>query len=111
MADGDWNEVYEEVEAEYFVGREQELESFHLNIRLSKPRFLIYYITGQGGAGKTTLLNRGKAIAQEYGFLLADCDEQQHNVPSVLGRFAQQLTDQGFPLKDFNERNKTYRQK
>jgi tetratricopeptide (TPR) repeat protein len=111
MADGDWNEVYEEAEAEYFVGREQELESFLLNIRLTKPRSLIYYITGQGGVGKTTLLNRVKAIVQEYGFLLADCDEQQHDVPSVLGRFAQQLTEQGFPLKDFNERYKTYRQK
>ncbi len=29
----------------------------------------------------------------------------------MLGRFAQQLTEQGFPLKDFNERYKTYRQK
>src|SRR6266487_2699184 len=111
MANGDWNEVFEEVEAEYFVGREQELESFHQNIRLSKPRFLIFYITGQGGVGKSTLLNRCKEIAQGFGFLLADCDEQQHDVPSVLGRFAQQLTEQGFPLRDFNERYKTYRQK
>ena len=111
MTDGDWNEIYEEAEAEYFVGREQELESFHLNIRLTRPRFLIYYITGQGGAGKTTLLNRCKAIAQECGFLLANCDEQQHDVPSVLGRFAQQFTEQGYSLKDFNERYKAYRQK
>src|ERR1700692_743288 len=103
MADDDWNEVYEEVEGEYFVGREQELESFHLNIRLPKPRFLIYYITGQGGAGKSTLLNRCKAIAQEYGFLVVNSDEQQHDIPSVLGRFAQQFTEQGLPLKDFNE--------
>ena len=111
MVDADWDEAFEDAEAKYFVGREQELESFLLNIRLTKPPFLIYYITGQGGVGKSTLLNRAKATVQEYDFLLADCDEQQHDVPSVLGRFAQQLTEQGIPLKDFNERYKTYRQK
>ncbi len=56
MANGDWNDVFEEVEVEHFVGREQELESFRQHIRLAKPRFLIFYITGQGGAGKSTLL-------------------------------------------------------
>ena len=111
MNSGDWNEVFEEKEAEDFVGREQELESFRQNIRLAKPHFLIFYITGQGGVGKSTLLIRYQEIAQGYGFLLANCDEQQYDVPSVLGRFAQQLTEQGFPLKDFNERYKTYRQK
>src|SRR5690348_16611031 len=110
MVDGDWNEAFEDAEAEYFVGREQELESFLLNLRLTKPRFLIYYITGQGGVGKSTLLNRSKVTVQGYDFLLADCDEQQHDIPSVLSRFAQQLTEQGFPLKDFHERYIIYRQ-
>src|SRR6266699_3715628 len=111
MSGGDWNDVYEEVEAEHFVGREQELESFRQHISPVNPRYLIFYITGQAGAGKTTLLTRYKGIAEEYDFLLSDSNEQQRDVPTVLGRFAQQLTDQGFSFKNFDERYKTYRQK
>src|SRR5260221_7549143 len=111
MMEGDWDEVFEEAEAEYFVGRQQELESFRQHIGLKKPRYLIFYITGQGGVGKTTLLNRYREMAEGYGFLLAVCDEKQRNVSGVLGRFAQQLTDQGFSLRHFNENYKTYRQK
>ena len=108
---GDWDELIDEAEAERFVGREQELETFRQQIGLAKPRYLIFYITGQGGAGKTTLLNRYQQIAGEHNFLLSECDEQQRDVPAVLGRFAHQLAAQGFPLKHFDERNKTYRQK
>jgi tetratricopeptide (TPR) repeat protein len=108
---GDWDDVFDEAEAESFVGRENELEKFRQQIILVKPRYPIFYITGQGGAGKSTLLHRYQGIAEEHGFLIAECDEQQHDVPAVLGRFAQQLTEQGFPLKDFNERYKAYRQK
>lgn len=111
MSSGDWDEIFEEVEAEYFVGREQELESFRQQISLTKPRYLIFYIAGQGGVGKTTLLDRYKEIAEKKGFLLADCDEQQRDMPTVLGRFAQQLTGQSISLKRFNELYKTYRQK
>ena len=108
---GDWGELIDEVEAECFVGREQELETFRQQISTPKPRYLIFYITGQGGAGKTTLLNRYQEIAEEFGFLISDSDEQQRDVPAVLGHFAQQLEEQGFPLKHFNERYKAYRQK
>jgi hypothetical protein len=108
---GDWDELNDEAEAERFVGREQELEAFRQQINLIKPRYLSFYITGQGGAGKTTLLNRYREIAEGYDFLLADCNEQQRDVPAVLGRFAHQLDEQGFPLKQFDGRYKTYRQK
>ena len=108
---GDWDEFIGEAEAEHFVGREQELESFRQQIGLTKPRYLIFYITGQGGAGKTTLLNRYREIAARFGFLLADCDAQQRDVPAVLGRFAHRLAEQGFPPKHFDERYKTYRQR
>lgn len=111
MVGGDWNEVFEEAEAEYFVGREKELERLRQNINLPKPRYLFFYITGQGGAGKTTLLHRYQEITKEYDFLLAECDEQQRDVPAVLGHFAQQLDEQSHPLKRFNERYKVYRQK
>ena len=108
---GDWDELIGEAEAERFVGREQELASFRQHVGFTKPRNLIFYITGQGGAGKTTLLNRYQEIARGFGFLLAECDELQRDVPVVLGRFARQLAEQGFPLKHFDERYTPYRQR
>ncbi|MFL5626693.1 MAG: tetratricopeptide repeat protein, partial [Ktedonobacteraceae bacterium] len=108
---GDWDEIIDDAEAERFVGREQELNTFRQQISRTPPRSLIFYITGQGGVGKTTLLNRYREIAKDFGFLLVDCDEQQRDVPAVLGRFARQLAEQGFPLKHFDERYRTYRQK
>ena len=110
-AGGDWGEIIDKEEAERFVGREWELETFRQQISHTPPRYLIFYITGQGGAGKTTLLNRYREIASDLGFLLADCDELQRDIPAVLGRFAHQLAEQGCSLKRFNERYKTYRQK
>jgi tetratricopeptide (TPR) repeat protein len=72
---------------------------------------MIFYITGQGGVGKTTLLNRYRETARDAGFLVADCNEQEHDVPAVLGRFAHQLSEKGLHLKHFSERHKIYRQK
>ncbi|HYU75086.1 MAG TPA: tetratricopeptide repeat protein [Ktedonobacteraceae bacterium] len=108
---GDWDEIIDEMEAKRFIGREQELDVFRRQISLSKPNYLIFYVTGQGGVGKSTLLNRYKEVARDSNFLIADCDEQERDVPSVLGRFARQLAEQDMPLKRFNERYKTYRQK
>src|SRR6266702_5883338 len=108
---GNWDEIIDDAEAERFVGREQELNTFRQQINRTHPRYLIFYITGQGGVGKTTLVNRYHEIVKDFGFLEGDCDEQQRDVPAVLGRFAHQLTEQGFPLKHFDERYKTYRQK
>jgi tetratricopeptide (TPR) repeat protein len=110
-AGGDWGEIIDKEEAERFVGREWELETFRQQISRIPPRYLIFYITGQGGVGKTTLLNRYREIAKDFSFLLTDCDELQRDIPAVLGRFAHQLAEQGYSLRRFNERYKTYRQK
>ena len=108
---GDWNYIIDNAETEYFVGREQELSIFRREINRTPPRYVVFYITGQAGVGKTTLLTHYRKIASETGFLLADCDEQQRDVPAVLGRFAHQLAEQGFPLKHFDERYEVYYQK
>jgi len=108
----DWGPIIDEAEAQRFVGREQELDTFRQHINSTPPRYLVFYITGQGGVGKTTLLNRYREIARnDFKFLLADSDEQQRDIPSVLGRFARQLKEQNVPLKRFDERYTTYRQK
>jgi tetratricopeptide (TPR) repeat protein len=106
-----WGDIIDEADAKRFVGREHELDTFRQQISLNKPNYLIFYITGQGGVGKTTLLNRYKEIARDASFLVADCDEREHDVPAVLGRFAHQLAEQGFHLKHFDEHYKIYRQK
>lgn len=106
-----WGKIIDERDAERFVGREREQVTFRREINLTPANYFIFYINGQGGVGKSTLLNRYRDIARESGFVLADCDERQRNVPAVLGRFAHQLAEQGFPLKHFDERYKTYRQK
>ena len=108
---GSWGDIIEEAEAERFVGRKQELDILSKEISLSRPRFLIFYIMGQGGAGKTTLLNHFRKIAQDAGFLLTDSDELQRDVPTILGRFAHQLAAQGYTAKRFDDRYKVYRQK
>src|SRR6266496_2389133 len=108
---GDWSEIINEADAERFVGREPELDNFTREINLPKPRYLIFYISGQGGVGKTTLLNRYREIAKNSGFLVLDTDEQQRDIATNLGRFARQLAESGFPLKRFDERYKIYRQK
>ena len=87
---GDWNDIIDNAEAECFVGREQELNIFRQEIGCTPPRYLVFYITGQGGVGKSTLLNRYQEMAKERGFLILDADEQQHDVPAVLARFAHQ---------------------
>jgi hypothetical protein len=39
-----WGDVIEKAEAERFVGREQELFSFRINMERNPPRYLIYFI-------------------------------------------------------------------
>lgn len=75
------------------------------------PHYLIFYISGQGGVGKTTLLNRYRELARAAHFCLAESDERQKDIPSVLGQFAHQFADQGALLKHFSERYRTYQQK
>jgi hypothetical protein len=108
---GDWNDIIDNTEAECFIGREQELNTFHQEITRDRPRYLIFYITGQGGVGKSTLLKRYQEIARDRSFLILDADEQQPGVPKVLARFAHQLAEHHLPLKRFDERYKVYRQK
>jgi len=48
-----WDDIIDKADNERFIGREQELFTFQVNIERKPPRYLIFYITGQGGVGKT----------------------------------------------------------
>ncbi len=68
---GDWDEIldernfgHHEAIAERFVGRDRELNAFRKQISLIPPRYLIYYISGQGGVGKTALLDQYREITR-----------------------------------------------
>jgi tetratricopeptide (TPR) repeat protein len=108
---GTWGDLIDAADDEQFVGRERELEQFEQEIGRQEPRKIIFFVSGQGGVGKSTLLDRYRGIAEGFGFVVATSDEQQRDIPSVLGRFAEELADEGFELPRFAERYRTYRQR
>jgi tetratricopeptide (TPR) repeat protein len=97
-----------------FVGREEQLNLFQQSLSLplyDDRRYFLFNIWGQGGVGKTSLINRYQKIAEEIGAITGRIDEDERDVSSVMGRFAQQFEQQGHSLRRFNERYKVYRQK
>lgn len=73
--------------------------------------FFLFNIWGQGGVGKSTLLRQFRKLAEHAGFTTAAIDEGTVSVPEAMGRLAEQLEQQGHPLKQFSERYKIFRQK
>jgi tetratricopeptide (TPR) repeat protein len=99
---------------EEFVGREEQLIFFRRNLRYepdAEHRRFVINISGQGGVGKTWLLRRFRKIAEEFAAVTAYADETEDDVPSVMGRIAEQFDARGHPLKTFTERYKVYRQR
>jgi len=97
-----------------FVGREQHVNIFSLNMGRSldddRRRFL-FNVAGQGGVGKSTLLRRFRHIAEANKAIIAWTEETEEDVPAVMGRISEQLEQQGHALRVFNERYRVYRQK
>ncbi|HEY6285055.1 MAG TPA: hypothetical protein VIX20_05290, partial [Ktedonobacteraceae bacterium] len=87
---------------EMFVGREKEKSLFSRNLELSLDddrRRFIFNIFGQGGVGKSTLLHRFQKLAENNGAITACVDENQEDVPMVMGHIAKQFERQGHTLK------------
>lgn len=100
-------------QAALFVGRSQYIDLFRQNLDLpieAEERLFIFNAFGQGGVGKTYLLNRFRNYAVDASALIGWCDEAEKDVPSVMSRIAIEFEQQGYPLKSFIERYKTYRQ-
>ena len=97
-----------------FIGREQVLANFRLNMVYEVPPTLLFYISGPEGVGKSALLVRYRALAEEHGFLTAWVDEAQSRadaesaVLAAMEAIAQQFADQGTPLTTFSEQYADY---
>src|SRR5438046_4552320 len=97
-----------------FVGREDYVESFQKNLALpidSEVRRFIFAISGQGGVGKTWLLHRFGQLAEGSGAIPGWVDESTRDIPALLNQFARQFETAGHPLKAFDDRYRTYREK
>ncbi len=96
-----------------FIGRETQLDRFRQNLTLSPKdsgRRFFFNIYGQGGVGKTFLLKQFQQLAAEVGAVSANTDEDEGDIPEVMGRIAQQFETKGHQLGEFKERYQTYLQ-
>lgn len=89
-----------------FIGRTTELQFFVEHIlKPDDPSYNIISISGEGGVGKSTLLARFIEEARSSDFrdfcLTALVDESQMTPYSVMENFAQQLSEAGAPLIEF----------
>ncbi len=111
-----WNDILTMAGRDRFAGRQQELLLFRQHITQTPPRYLAYVVSGREGVGKTALQQQYRQIAASGGWLLADCTAEEsvryaeggEVAAHIMGRLAQALAGQGYPLKPFERRYKHY---
>jgi tetratricopeptide (TPR) repeat protein len=97
-----------------FIGREQALADFRLNMVYEIPPALLFFVSGPEGIGKSALLSRYRALAEEHGFLTARVDaahaiaDPESAVLATMDAIASQFADQGTPLTTFSEQYTDY---
>ncbi|MCU0492948.1 MAG: tetratricopeptide repeat protein [Chloroflexaceae bacterium] len=99
---------------ESFIGREEQINLFRGNLALpieDERRRFIFAVSGQGGVGKSSLLRRFRQLAEAVGAATAMVDEDEHDVPTMLARLAEQFEAQGCELKSFSTRYRVFRQR
>jgi hypothetical protein len=98
-----------------FVGRQAQLDFFRQNLaRESDNRYFIFNIWGQAGVGKTYLMQqRYHQIIERVkpGAITVNTDNNEKDVPSVMGQIVEQFEKKGHLFKKFSERYKVFRQK
>lgn len=109
-----WGALLERRRDVSFVGREQAIADFRLNMVHEVPPALLFFVYGPEGIGKSALLARYRGLAEEHGFLTARIDGAQAQadpesaVLAVLNAIAGQFADQGTPLTTFAEQYADY---
>lgn len=94
-----------------FIGRETQLDQFRYNLTLSPEnslRHFFFNIYGQGGVGKTFLLKQFQKLSEEAKAVSAYVNENEVDIPTVMGRIAKQFEDNGYKLSSFQQRYQTY---
>lgn len=91
-----------------FVGRTDEIHFLLEHIlEPEEPTYNIVSISGNGGVGKTTLIKRLIDEVQSPKFkdccLVGLVDERQSTPVSIMERFADQLSEGGYPLTSFEK--------
>ncbi|HYH98866.1 tetratricopeptide repeat protein [Hyalangium sp.] len=96
-----------------FFGRGEEIARFRewLAQPAEERQLFFFNVSGLGGVGKTFLLERFRQIADEQKVLRAWSNEGQRNIVEVMARLSEDLRSQGVPLKSFEDRLRTYKQK
>jgi hypothetical protein len=102
-------------DVQFLVGRDDQLRFFrNMILRPEDPSHNILSISGQGGVGKTTLLLRfleELRLSDYHEYCLAALVNERQTTPaSVMERFADQLREQGYPLKKFEDALTRYKE-
>lgn len=98
-----------------FVGRKHELAFFINNVvKADDISHNIIAISGNGGVGKSSLLARfmeeAKASNYKHTCLTALINEQKTTPAAILEAFADQLTQSGYPLTEFDKALAEYKE-
>ncbi|MBC5637722.1 hypothetical protein H8S33_12975 [Ornithinibacillus sp. BX22] len=87
------NELIQDVEEKYFIGRSKELTFFQEYIREDNPGQKIIHFYGEGGIGKTFLLHEFARVAKQkqIPFFLLDSQDFVQNVQGFIDHLYQTL--------------------
>ncbi|MCB0164619.1 MAG: tetratricopeptide repeat protein [Anaerolineae bacterium] len=103
-----WQQRLQNKAWQNFTGRSQELEFFNTLLTTVDPEYLLIHLFGVGGVGKTTLLDRVESSGKKNNIAVGRVNEAQKNIPDILAKFYQDLTDQGEKLGNFSQTYGSY---
>ncbi|WP_405973949.1 tetratricopeptide repeat protein [Streptomyces sp. NBC_00988] len=96
-----------------FVGRQGQLASFKEVLRQLPEESVqfLFHIRGPAGVGKSTLLRQMESAAREAQAVSSYIDETVTDAVEVMEAISGQFAQQGLPMKAFEKRLGTYRQR